>query len=207
MSPKLLYRLPPGLASGKRIITMPPSLALSLWLVLLLSLLYFDPAKDPGTLSALWIPVIWMFIVGSRLPSQWLGGQVGQVAEALEEGNPLDRSIYFILMLLAIGILVSRSFNWGDFFARNLALMAFVGFALVSVCWSDFPFIALKRWFRDLGNYLVILVALSDPRPLEAVRTVLRRLCYLLIPLCILLVKYYPQDEYTTHSGRAAPST
>ena len=69
--------------------------------------------------------------------------------------------------------------------------MVFLLFALLSVLWSDFPLVALKRWFRDLGNYLVILVVLSDPRPLEAVRALLRRLCYLLIPLSILLVKYY----------------
>ena len=62
----------------------------------------------------------------------------------------------------------------------------------MSVFWSDFPFVSFKRWFRDLGNYLVILVVLSDPHPLEAVRTLLRRLCYLLIPLSILLIKYYP---------------
>jgi len=93
--------------------------------------------------------------------------------------------------LLAIGILILRSFNWGDFVARNVALVAFVSFALVSVLWSDFPLVSFKRWFRDLGNYIVILVVLSDPRPLEAVHTLLRRLCYLLIPLSILLIKYY----------------
>ena len=111
----------------------------------------------------------------------------------------------FILILLAIGILISRSFKWSDFFARNLALIAFLSFALLSVMWSDFPFVAFKRWFRDLGNYLVILVALSDPQPLEAVRTVLRRLCYLLIPLSILLVKYYPEigKQYDQWTGIA----
>ena len=184
---------------------MPPSIALLLWLTLLIGLLWFDPAKVPETSLALWVPVTWMFIVGSRLPSQWFGGQVGQAAQALEEGNPLDRSAYFILMLLAIGILISRSFNWGDFFARNLALVVFLSFALLSVMWSDFPFVAFKRWFRDLGNYLVILVALSDPQPLEAIRTVLRRLCYLLIPLSVLLVKYYPEigKQYDQWTGVA----
>jgi O-antigen ligase len=38
---------------------------------------------------------------------------------------------------------------------------------------------------------MAIMVVLSDPRPAEAVRTVLRRVCYLLIPLSILLIKYY----------------
>jgi exopolysaccharide production protein ExoQ len=181
---------------------MPPTLALFLWLILLLGLLRFDPAKASGTSLALWVPLIWMFIVGSRLPSLWLGVQVGQAAEALEEGNPLDRSILSILILLAIGILMSRSFNWGGFFAQNFALMVFLSFALASVLWSDFPAISLKRWFRDLGNYLVILVVLSDPHPLEGVRTLLRRLFYLLIPLSILLNKYYPNmskqyDQWT----------
>jgi len=172
---------------------MSPSLALLLWLILLLGLLYFDPARDRLTSVALWVPVTWLFIVGSRLPSQWLGIQVGQAAQALEEGSPVDSAIYSALILLAIGILMSRCFEWRIFFSRNLALVAFLSFALLSICWSDFPLVTFKRWFRDLGNYLVILVALSDPRPLEAVRTLLRRFCYVLIPLSVLLVKYYPE--------------
>src|SRR5437660_10436770 len=110
---------------------MPPSLALFLWVIFLVALLRFDPAKDSGTWLALWVPVTWMFIAGTRLPSQWLGEQVGVAAQALEEGNPLDRSIFSVLILLAIGILVTRSFRWGDFFARNWTLTAFLSFALV----------------------------------------------------------------------------
>ena len=171
---------------------MAPSLALLLWFILLVALLRFDPAKDSKTSIALWVPVIWMFIVGSRLPSQWFGGLVAPVAEILEEGNPFDRTVSSTLILLAVIILVSRSFKWRGFFQRNVALVLFLSFALVSFVWSDFPMIALKRWFRDLGNYLMVLVVLSDPRPLEAVRTTLRRLGFLLIPLSIVLVKYYP---------------
>lgn len=184
---------------------MPPSLALLLWVVLLLLLLHFDPAKDTGTSWPLWVPVIWLSILGSRLPSQWLGGQVGQAANALQEGNSLDRSVYLFLMLLAVWVLMLRSFNWSQFFSRNRALMALICFALISACWSDFPFISLKRWFRDLGNYLVILVALSAPDPLKAVSTVFRRLCYLLIPLCIVLIKYYPEigRQYDNWQGTA----
>jgi len=184
---------------------MPPTLALILWLILLLALLRFDPAKDSGTSLALWVPLIWMFILGSRLPSQWLGLQVGPAAGAFEEGNPFDRAIFFILIFLAIGVLMLRSFNWVGFFGRNFFLFAFLSFALVSVLWSDFPFVSFKRWFRDLGSYLVILVVLSDPHPLEASRTLLRRLCYLLMPLSVLLVKYYPAlaRQYDEWSGAA----
>jgi exopolysaccharide production protein ExoQ len=184
---------------------MSPSLALAVWLIFLAGLLYLDPARIVGTSPALWVPVIWMFIVGTRLPSQWLGGKVVSAARAFEEGNSLDRTIFCIFILLATGILMSRSFKWSDFFGRNLALTAFLLFALLSVLWSDFPFVSFKRWFRDLGNYLVVLVVLSDPDPVEAVRTVLRRLCYILISLSVLLIKYYPDIgiQYNYWTGGA----
>ena len=171
---------------------MSPALALFFWFMLLLGLLRFDPAREPGVSPALWVPVIWIFIVGSRLPSQWLGGELGRVAEDMEQGNALDRSIYSLLILLAFGILVSRSLEWGKLFTANVALTAFLSFALLSVLWSDFPLVATKRWFRDLGIYLAILVALFNRHPFEVVRTLLRRLFFLMIPLCILLNKYYP---------------
>lgn len=184
---------------------MSPSAALFLWSVLLLGLLCFDPARKRGTSMTLWVPLIWLFILGSRLPSVWLRAQMAGVeAQALEEGNPLDRTIFFVLILLAIGILVSRHFRWGQFFSNNLALTAFVFFGLVSVCWSDYAFIAFKRWFRDLGNYLVILVLLSDPLPLDAFRTVFRRLGYVLISLSVLLARYFPGigDNYDVWTGQ-----
>lgn len=183
---------------------MPPHLALSIWLVLLLVLFWLDPAKDTKVSVALWVPLIWMFFLGSRGLSIWLGTSTATgIAQSLEEGDPLNRAVELGLVLLAVGILVSRSFRWGEFFARNWALTAYLLFALVSVVWSDFPFPAFKKWFRDLGNYAVILVVLSDPQPLEAVRTVLRRLGYLLIPLSVVLIKYFPDiaREYDPWTG------
>jgi exopolysaccharide production protein ExoQ len=186
---------------------MPPELALLLWFILLLALLYFDPGRVPSTSGALWVPVVWLFIVGSRLPSQWLGFQAASASQAFEQGNPLDRGIDLLLIVLAVVILVSRRFQWDVFFVRNLPLIAFIAFGLLSVVWSDFPFISLKRWFRDLGSYLVILVVLTDRAPLEAIRTVVRRLCYLLIPLSVLLFKYFPSlgRQYDTWSGAVLP--
>ena len=191
---------------------MPPSLALVVWFLFLLGLFYFDPAKTSRISAALWVPLMWMWIMGTRLPSQWFDIQVGQGTQALEEGNPFDRNIFIILILIAIGILGSRSFKWADFCVRNLALIAFLCFGLLSVLWSDYPVVALKRWFRDLGNYLMILVILSDSNPLEAVRTVLRRLSYLVIPLSVLLIRYYPQISriYNSWTGTftdAGPTT
>ena len=184
---------------------MPPTLALFLWLALLLGLLIFDPAKEPKTSLALWVPLIWVFFIASRLPSQWTGGSVNSAIDAFQEGNSLDRAVYLVLILLAIGILVMRRLDWVRFWNSNLALGVFLFFALASMLWSDSPFVTFKRWARDLGSYLVILVVLSDPHPLEAVRTLLRRLSYVLISLSILLIKYYPSlgMQYSYWTGGA----
>lgn len=183
---------------------IPPDLALLIWFVLLVALLCFDPARVPETSVFLWVPVIWMFIVASRLPSQWLGFRVASQSQAYLNGNPLDRVIWTGMILVAIAVLVSRQFRWGDFVRHNFALVAFIAFALLSVFWSSFPFVTFKRWSRDLGDYVVILVVLSDPRPLEAVRTVLRRLAYLLVPLSIVMIKYFPHLSrlYAPWNGR-----
>lgn len=171
---------------------MPPLLALALWLVCLVLLFRYDPAREPKTSTALWVPVIWMCILGSRNPSAWFSGSGNTSAQGYEEGSPVDRIIYLALIALAIWILTSRHFRWTNFLLRNIALFTFVLLALVSACWSDEPFTCLRRWFRDLGGYFIVLVVLSDPRPKEALATVLRWTCYLLISLSILLDKYFP---------------
>ncbi len=183
---------------------MPSSIALIVWLVCLVALWRFDPAKLPNTSMTLYVPLIWLFIVASRLPSQWLGSSIGQSAEDLQEGNPFDRIILFGLIVLAAVVLKQRSLKISRVLELNMALTAFLAFALLSAVWSDFPFIAFKRWIRDLGNYLVILVVLTDSQPFEAFSTVIRRLCYILIPLCELLNKYFPEmsKQYDVWSGR-----
>ena len=88
---------------------------------------------------------------------------------------------------------ITGTHNADELVGANVALTALLSFALLSVLWSDFPLIALKRWFRDLGLYLVILIVLSDPRPFEAIRLLLRRVCFVLVSLSILLNKYFPE--------------
>jgi len=182
---------------------MPPDLALLIWFVLLVFLLYFDPAKERNVSSALWVPVIWTFFLASRLPSQWFGVQVSSAADALEEGNPIDRTVLSILILTALLVLLSRRLPWNSLASRNVTLVTFLAYAMLSVCWSDFPLIALKRWFRDLGDYAMVVVVLTDPHPLEAFRTFFRRLAYMLVPLCIVLDKYFPivSKQYDSWTG------
>jgi len=52
--------------------------------------------------------------------------------------------------------------------------------------------VAFKRWTRGFGNLTMALVILTDPQPELAIKRVFARVGFLLIPLSILYIKYYP---------------
>ena len=184
---------------------MPPAIALLVYLMLLVGLIRLDSRTNSKPSPALWVPVVWTFFMGSRLPSQWLGLNQVSMEEAFAEGSPLDRAFFIVLMAVAFGVLTRRRFNWAEFIGRNLALTSFILFALFSVTWSDFPLVTFKRWFRDLGMYLMILVVIADPQPLESISALIRRVSYLLVLLSVALIKYYPQISITYNVWSGAP--
>ena len=58
--------------------------------------------------------------------------------------------------------------------------------------WSDFPDTSLKRWVRLCGIIPIALIILTERSPLRALESVFARCAYVLIPLSLLLVKYFP---------------
>jgi exopolysaccharide production protein ExoQ len=182
---------------------VPPAIALVVYLIVPFFLIRLDSKTDPAPSRSLWIPLIWMFIMASRLPSQWIGRTDASMATAVMDGSPLDRGIFLVLMALAIGALAGARLEWAALVARNSALASFLLIALLSVIWSDYPFVTFKRWFRDVGMYLMILVVLAHPRPLDHISTFIRRLSYFVVFLSIVLIKYYPAlgISYDLYSG------
>jgi len=140
--------------------------------------------------------------MSSKLSSMLLGGSATVTAEGYVEGSLFDRLAYFVLIAAGGGVLSRRSINWRLFFQENrwiCILFLYFGF---SVIWSDYPFISFKRWIKDAGNIVIALVVLTERNPLDAVKALLVRCAFILIPLSALVVKYYPEygryyDEWT----------
>jgi exopolysaccharide production protein ExoQ len=168
-------------------------LALSFWLV------RRDRAARPGVSSAIWIPTLWVGIIASRPVSLWLGAAGNDTIE----GSPIDRMFFFVLIVASLVVLSRRALAWGPFLARNWPLVLFYGFLLVSVLWANSPLSSFKRWTKEAGNILVILVVLTEKDPLQAIRAVFVRCSYVLIPLSFVLVRYFPHlgRRYSLHTG------
>jgi exopolysaccharide production protein ExoQ len=149
----------------------------------------WDNRENGKVSKAIWIPIIWLFITGSRPVSTWLNFN----SVALEDGSPVDAAVFFSLIAAGCYVLRQRRINLATFARNNRWLMAFFIYTLLSIVWSDFPFIASKRWIKILGHPIMVLIVLTEPYPIEAVKRLFKRLGFVLIPLSICLIKYFPQ--------------
>lgn len=169
-------------------------LALFICILLILYLFWMDRKKTEGVSSAIWIPFIWMFLSGSRYVSQWLNlGTPNISADAILEGSPIDRAVFLLLIIAGVLILRQRRINWNALFTQNAWILLYFVFGVLSFFWSDYPFVSFKRWIKAMGNVVMVLVILTEQRPYEAIGTILRRLAFLLLPLSVLFIKYYPE--------------
>jgi O-antigen ligase len=142
----------------------------------------------------LWIVLAWMFLAGSRWVSSWLNLRPSFASvDAYSEGSPLDRMVFLLLIIAGLVALGRRKINWGELLQRNGLLVAYFLFLLVSITWADQPFVAFKRWFKDLGNPVMALVILTAVHPLRSLTITIRRLSFLLLPLSVLFVRYFPE--------------
>src|SRR5260370_15587920 len=105
---------------------MPPVLALGLTVVFIFFLFWRDTHQKPRMSRALWLPLIWYFLTGSRLISQWMsmiGLPVG--ATSVEDGSPIDSVALLPLMLSGLYLLSQRHVQLSGFRRQNDWLLAF----------------------------------------------------------------------------------
>ena len=101
----------------------------------------------------------------------------------------MDRLFFFGLILLAFIILWRRRLNWQAVILQNWAIALFYAYLLVSVLWAESSLVSFKRWFKEFGNIVVVLVILTEVNPQEAFRAVFVRCAYVLIPLSLVFIR------------------
>jgi exopolysaccharide production protein ExoQ len=172
---------------------MPVPVAIALTIIFVLGCYIWDSRRNHDVSPAVWLPILWLVVTGSRFPTQWI--EVGGVrtAAAIVESSPLDATYFGLLMLIGAIVLLRRQVKAGELIRQNFWLIAFLVFGLISVLWSEFPFVALRRWIKVIGHPIMALVILTDLNPIDAFRTVMRRCAFFLLPTSILFVKYLPQ--------------
>jgi hypothetical protein len=178
-------------------INPPPIIAALVYSIGILCLLWFTRDRNYVASKALMLPAIWLFLMSSRSITQWLiilsTGHLPQLSQSdlYANGEPLDRVVLSVTILLALAVLVQRG-KLVPLLAANLPIVMFYLYTGVSVFWSDFPDITIRRWSRTIGLLLFTFVILSERNRDAAMRRVYAWTGFLLIPISMLWMKYYP---------------
>ena len=171
---------------------MPPILASFLTVGFIAFLFRRDFREKPDVTGALWLPTLWLLIITSRSVTAWLNLCGVPVGGSLEDGSPADATVYGAIIVAGVYVLKSRRIRLGEIVRNNRLLTAFLIYCFVAILWSDFPLVSLKRWIKILGHPIMTLVLFTEPDPEEALTRLMKRCAYVLVPISILFIKYYP---------------
>jgi O-antigen ligase len=156
-------------------------------------LFVMDRDGQAQTSKALWISMIWLLIVGSRPTSLWFNVNTPMpMAEQYSEGSPFDATVYGTLIAAGMLTLNRRSNQVRMFIQGNAPILLFFTYCAISILWSDYLFISLKHWIKSIGDVVMVLIVLTDPYPRAAIRRFFSWTAFLLIPISVLLIMFYP---------------
>src|SRR5205814_751571 len=173
---------------------LPPIIASFLTLAFIVFLFRRDIREKPNVSGALWLPLVWLVLLSSRSFSEWLNifGLPVSSAASMEEGSPRDACFYLALAIPGFCVLSKRQLHLSEIVRNNGWLTVFVLYCFISIAWSDFPFIAFKHWIKILGHPIMVLIVLTEPDPEGALIRLMKRCAYVIVPVSILFIKYYP---------------
>jgi exopolysaccharide production protein ExoQ len=162
------------------------------YLVGIAGLFWLNADDKKKSSNALWLPVMWLLISGSRPLSSWLGARAGGGIQAGDEGSLFDRIVNIGLIVASVSVVVQRRAVVARFLRANAPILLFIFYCVVSIGWSDDSVVAFKRWMKLVGDFSMVLIVLTDPDRVTASKRVMARVGFLLIPLSVMLIKYYP---------------
>jgi exopolysaccharide production protein ExoQ len=171
--------------------------AFPLCLLFIILALRHDIKEYPRFSKSLWVPFLWLCMTSSRPFSFWLypsryhdRAAIADINDYIQ-GSPTERAILIGFICVAIIILSKRRRQFSVHFRENGWLILLFFYALISIGWSDYSGIALRRYIRATGDIIMALIILTEDNHREAIEHVLRRSAIILLPLSVLFVKYY----------------
>jgi exopolysaccharide production protein ExoQ len=171
-----------------------PLIALTVSLIFSTSLIVRDCLRRRMVSTAVWIPTILVIILSSRPLSLWLTGS-GPHFNAMGNDSStsfVDQLFYFSVLGSSLLIASLRGMRWSKLLTANSAIMFFYLYFALSVSWSGDPAGSLKRLAKDFGLLFVVSVILTEKNPLQAMRAVYVRSAFLLLPLSVVFIKWFP---------------
>lgn len=160
--------------------------------------------RDLRISKSAWVPLIWLLIASSRPVSNWMTfSSPVDASTSYIDGSPIDRNVLTLILLLATPIIYQRRRQIVSIVRANPAIVAYFGFCLLSMLWAEYPFVLLKRWIRSVGDVAMMLILMTETPAIDTVKAVVLRIGYILLPLSILFIRFFPSLGRAYSNGGA----
>src|SRR6476660_4629913 len=172
-----------------------PKIALILSLLFSTYLIVRDCRRRRDVSIAIWIPTIFVMILASRPASLWLSGRAARlgIENANDQATSMVDQLFYLLSLGSSFVIASvRGMKLGKLFSANRAIMLFYLYFALSVLWSSDPTGSTKRLIKDFGVVFLAGLIFTEKDPLQALRAIYLRCAFLLLPLSVVFIKWFP---------------
>jgi exopolysaccharide production protein ExoQ len=183
---------------------MNPDLALLLFSCGVAGLFYLDRGDAKGVTRALWLPTLWLMIIGSRPVSIWLGlAPPNPTPQQLMEGSPVDAAVFGVLLVAALTVLWRRREQVKPILKLAWPILLYFAYCGMSTLWSAYTDVSAKRWFKSWGDLAMALIIATEPDISAGLRRLFARVGFVLLPASVMLIKYFPNlgRNHDPHTG------
>lgn len=172
---------------------MLPYLALLVALLFILYTFCRDLKSNPELSPAVLLVVLWCIIAASRPVEVWLylWGVEGLGSDDPTAGSIFERGFYASLTAAGIVILRQRKLDWNGILRENRWILFLFLYMTLSIVWSDYAMVSLKRVVKSFGALVMALVILTDLHPTQSIKAALRRCFYIHVPFSVITIKYF----------------
>jgi len=167
-------------------------LLLSIFFIIVFFVL--DNKEWPDFSIDLWVPFLWLTISSTRILSIFF--PLKETYDSLTqnqylEGNIYNRIIFSSLILVGLLIISLRMKRLKSIPKANIWLIILYLFALMSIFWSIYQFVSLKRWIMIMGHFVMVIIILMKEDYIKAIEHVLRRYFSVIVVFSVLVLRYF----------------
>lgn len=174
---------------------MSKTVITAIYYALIIGLFYLDrrPRERPG--AGLWVAFAWLFFVLSKSPAAWMQGDqtISYNGNYNLESNPINLVVFVVIILSGLIVLGTRWNRVAKSLQASWPILLFYAYCGLSCAWSQYPDVVFKKWIRCLGDPITILIILTEIEPASSLKRLYARLGFVLLPLSVLYIKYYPE--------------
>jgi exopolysaccharide production protein ExoQ len=167
----------------------------AIYYAVIIGLFYLDRRPRERTGAGLWVAFAWLFFVLSKSPAAWIqtGQTISYDGSYNLESNPINLVVYAVIILSGLIVLWARWNRVAKSLQASWPILLFYAYCGLSCAWSEYPDVVFKKWIRCLGDPIIILIILTEIEPATALKRLYARLGFVLLPLSVLYIKYYPE--------------